>query len=136
MAKLRHVAIQVPDLAKAAEFYEKTLGLERVAEASTEIGDAVMLSDGTVNFTLLSFPGGQGGQLHGPDWAGLHHIGFVVDDEKAADEQIKQNGGRFFMKLPAGLPGVDAEAKYKDPFGIVFDISEHDWTLVKKPDTA
>jgi catechol 2,3-dioxygenase-like lactoylglutathione lyase family enzyme len=32
MAKLRHVAIQVPDLEKAASFYEKSLELTRVAK--------------------------------------------------------------------------------------------------------
>jgi catechol 2,3-dioxygenase-like lactoylglutathione lyase family enzyme len=130
--KLRHVAIQVPDLERAAKFYESTFGLERVASATAPIGDAVMLSDGTVNLTLLNFPNGQGGQLHGPDWAGLHHIGFVVDDEDVTAAKIEEGGGRFFMKLPAGYPGVDAESKYKDPFGVVFDISAHEWTLIKK----
>ena len=35
-------------------------------------------------------------------------------------------GGKFFFKLPA-LPGVDAETKFKDPNGVVFDVAEHDW---------
>ena len=35
-------------------------------------------------------------------------------------------GGQFFMKLPS-FPGVDAESKFKDPNGVVFDMSEHDW---------
>ena len=30
------------------------------------------------------------------------------------------------MRLPQ-YPGVDAEMKFKDLNGIVFDISEHDW---------
>jgi catechol 2,3-dioxygenase-like lactoylglutathione lyase family enzyme len=124
--------MQVPDLERAATFYESTFGMERVAEATSAIGDAVMLSDGTVNLTLLNFPNGQGGQLHGPDWAGLHHIGFVVDDEEATAARIEENGGRFFMRLPAGYPGVEVESKYKDPFGVVFDIASHPWTLVRK----
>jgi hypothetical protein len=28
-------------------------------------------------------------------------------------------------------PGVDAEMKYKDTNGIVFDVSEHDWRQSK-----
>ncbi len=131
-AKIRHIAMQVPDLEKAAAFYESTFGLERVAEAKSPIGDAVMLTDGTMNFTLLNFPEGKGGQLHGPDWAGYHHMGFVVEDENAIAEKIEANGGKFFMRLPNNYPGVDAEAKFKDPFGVVFDISEHPWTIVKK----
>ena len=131
MAKLRHIALQVPDLESAAKFYEETFGLERVAQAEAPIGDAVMLSDGVMNLTLLNFPEGQGGQINGPDWAGLHHFGFVVDDTDETARKIEDNGGKYFMKLPDHYPGVDAELKYKDPNGIVFDISEHDWTQAK-----
>lgn len=132
MAKLRHVAIQVPDLERAAAFYVESLGLERVAEATSPIGNAVMLSDGTVNITLLNFPDGKGGQLNGPDWAGLHHIGFVVDDEAETAAKVEAAGGSFFLRIPPIYPGVDAEAKFKDPFGVVFDVAEHPWTITRK----
>lgn len=128
MAKLRHIALQVPELEKAASFYEAAFDLKRVAEAESPIGNAIMLSDGVMNLTLLNFPDGKGGQLHGPDWAGLHHFGFVVDDKDETGRRIEAAGGKFFMQLPDGYPGVDAETKYKDPNGIVFDIAEHDWT--------
>ena len=132
MTKIRHIAVQVPDLEKAADFYEKAMGLERVAEAASPIGNAVMLTDGTVNLTLLNFPDGKGGQLHGPDWAGYHHIGFVVDDEEEMGKKITAAGGSLFMRIPDIYPGVDAEVKYKDPFGVVFDVSEHEWTVKRK----
>ncbi|HUT50538.1 MAG TPA: VOC family protein [Alphaproteobacteria bacterium] len=128
MAKLRHLALQVPDLESAARFYEQVFELTRVREAESPIGNAVMLSDGVVNLTLLHFPTGEGGQINGPDWAGLHHMGFVVDDAQATARRIDEAGGAFFMQLPEGYPGVDAETKYKDNHGIVFDIAEHDWT--------
>jgi len=132
MAKLRHIALQVPDLEKAAQFYESVFEFERVKEAESPIGNAVMLSDGVMNLTLLHFPDGRGGQVNGPDWAGIHHMGFVVDDLEATGTKIEQAGGAFFMKLPGDYPGVDAETKYKDNHGIVFDISDHDWTLAKE----
>jgi catechol 2,3-dioxygenase-like lactoylglutathione lyase family enzyme len=132
VAKLRHIAIQVPDLETAARFYENALELTRVAEAESPIGNAIMLSDGVVNLTLLAFPEGTKGAVNGPGWAGLHHFGFIVDDEQATAKKIEENGGRFFMKLPDSYPGVDAEAKFKDPLGIVFDIAEHDWKQVPK----
>src|SRR3978361_2290731 len=119
VAKLRHIAIQVPDLESAARFYENALELTRVAEAESPIGNAIMLSDGVVNLTLLAFPEGTKGAVNGPNWAGLHHFGFVVDDKQATAKKIEENGGRFFMKLPDSYPGVDAEAKFKDPLGIV-----------------
>jgi catechol 2,3-dioxygenase-like lactoylglutathione lyase family enzyme len=130
MAKLRHIALQVPDLEKAATFYEHVFELERVHEAEAPIGNAVMLSDGVMNLTLLHFPDGKGGQVNGPDWAGLHHMGFVVEDERAIGKKIEGAGGEFFMKLP-DYPGVDAEMKYRDNHGIVFDVSERGWHTVK-----
>ncbi len=130
MPKLRHIAMQTPDLEKTARFYETCFEFKRVHSAESPIGNAIMLSDGVMNLTLLHFPDGKGGQINGPDWAGLHHFGFVVDDAKATREKIEANGGKFFMKLPA-YPGVDVEEKFKDPNGVVFDVSEHDWHQTK-----
>ena len=130
MGKLRHVAIQVPDLEKAATFYEGVFDLKRVGQVESPIGNAISLSDGVVNLTLLHFPEGTKGGKGGPDWAGLHHIGFCVDDEKQADARIKKHGGEFFMQLEP-YPGVDAEKKYKDINGVVFDLSPHDWVQDK-----
>lgn len=127
MARLRHIAMQVPDVQAAAGFYERVFGLDRVRDVETAYGNAVMLSDGTVNLTLLEFPEGTEGGVNGPGWAGLHHFGFVVDDKDAAGRRVEEEGGSFFMQLPEGVPGIDAETKYKDPNGVVFDISDHDW---------
>ena len=130
MAKLRHIAMQVPDLEKAAAFYERSFGMTRVAKTNAPIGDAISLSDGVMNLTLLNFPEGAKGMINGPTWAGLHHFGFVVDNLDAAIEKVESEGGQFFMKLPP-FPGVDSETKYKDPNGVVFDMSQHDWPQAK-----
>ncbi len=126
MAKLRHVAMQVPDLETAAAFYERCFGMTRVNKASAPIGDAISLSDGIMNLTLLQFPEGAKGAINNPQWAGLHHFGFVVDDLDESMKKVESEGGKFFMKLPP-FPGVDAEKKLQDINGIVFDVSEHGW---------
>ena len=36
MAKLRHIAITVPDPAKAAEFYMKAFGMQKVGETKLD----------------------------------------------------------------------------------------------------
>ena len=131
MGKIRHIAIQVPDLQQAAAFYEGALELQRVSEVESPVGNAISLSDGTVNLTLLHFPEGTVGGKGGPEWSGLHHIGFVVDDADGTASKIKELGGAFFFQLPS-YPGVDAESKYKDPNGIVFDVAEHDWVQADK----
>ena len=97
MAKLRHIAIQVPDLEKAAAFYEGVFGLKRLKKVEAPIGDAISLTDGVMNLTLLHFPAGAQGSKGGPDWAGLHHFGFIVDSEDATGQEIKKHGGEFFM---------------------------------------
>jgi catechol 2,3-dioxygenase-like lactoylglutathione lyase family enzyme len=96
MAKLRHIAIQVPDLEKAAAFYEGVFGLKHLKKVEAPIGNAISLSDGVMNLTLLHFPEGAKGGKRGPDWAGLHHFGFVVENERATEERIKSYGGEFY----------------------------------------
>lgn len=128
MSKLRHIAMQVPNLEEAANFYESVFEMERVGEAESPVGNAISLSDGIMNLTLLCFPDGKGGMINSHDWAGLHHFGFVVKDKVATKRKIEKAGGEFFMELPE-YPGVDAETKFKDVNGVVFDVSEHNWRL-------
>ena len=127
MAKLRHVAIQVPDLEQAGRFYETVFDMELVCRGDTPFGNALMLSDGVVNLTLLQFPEGTKGMINGPDWAGMHHVGFVVDDAEATAQKIKDAGGSYYYTLEGDYEGLQAEEKYKDINGVVFDISEHGW---------
>ena len=127
MAKLRHVAIQVPDLEAAGQFYETVFGMERVCRGDTPFGNALMLSDGVMNLTLLNFPEGTRGLINGPDWAGMHHVGFVVDDAEETAKKIEQAGGSYYYTLDGDYEGIQAEEKYKDINGVVFDISEHGW---------
>ena len=121
------VSYSEADLEQAAQFYQNSFDLERVGRAESPIGNAIMLSDGIINLTLLNFPEGTIGGINGADWAGLHHLGFIVDDKQAAARKVEQNGGEFFMQIPDTYPGVDAETKYKDPNGVVFDLADHDW---------
>lgn len=60
----------MPDLKKAASFYEEAFGLERATVSSLSI----RLSDGIVNLTLLDFPTDAGDE-RGADYVGLHHRG-------------------------------------------------------------
>ena len=48
MAKLRHIAMQVPDPHKAAEFYMQVFGMKKVGETDWENARGVYLSDGVV----------------------------------------------------------------------------------------
>ena len=127
MAKLRHIAVTVTDLKKAAAFYEKTFELK--VHSANDV--AVSMSDGVFNLTLLKFPTDEmAGDERGKDFVGVHHFGFVVDDIEKTGKEIEKNGGRYH---PIDTNQMATETKYRDPDGIVFDITgpAHLWAGVK-----
>ncbi|HXV80818.1 MAG TPA: VOC family protein [Candidatus Binatia bacterium] len=125
--KLRHIAISVPDKERAAKFYAETFGFERVSESRV----ATRLSDGVMNITLLEFETEEdAGDERGKDFVGLHHFGIWVDDIDSMKERIEANGGKHHPG-PTGHTPANAEHKFRDPDGIVFDISTHGWDGAK-----
>jgi len=127
--QLRHVAISVPDKEKAARFYEEAFGLERVSESRV----ATRLTDGVMNLTLLQFQTQEdAGDERGKDFVGVHHFGFWVDDEAEAIADVESHGGKYHPgPTGAGAP-QNAEVKFRDPDGVVFDISTHGWDGAKR----
>lgn len=118
MAKLRHIAIAVPDIQATARFYEESFGMQRVRESNV----AVMLSDGVVSLAIID-------SVKNPNAAnrsGLHHMGFLVDDLAHAAEQVEQHGGTYFSQIKGVGEGPQSERKYRDPNGIDFDIVNAD----------
>src|SRR3954463_1415849 len=63
VAKLRHIAVVVQDLERAARFYESVFELKRVGEEHIDMGSAVYLSDGVINLALLKYKGERGSGL-------------------------------------------------------------------------
>jgi methylmalonyl-CoA/ethylmalonyl-CoA epimerase len=127
-AKLRHIAISVPDKEKAAKFYQETFGFERVSESRV----ATRLTDGVMNLTLLQFETeADAGDERGKEFVGVHHFGIWVDDIERVTRAIEANGGRNHLGPTAHVP-ENAEHKFRDPNGIVFDISTHGWDGAKR----
>lgn len=128
IGKLRHIAISVPDKEKAAKFYQETFGFERVSESRV----ATRLTDGVMNLTLLQFETeADAGDERGKDFVGLHHFGIWVDDIERVTRAIEANGGKNHLGPTAHVP-ENAEHKFRDPYGIVFDISTHGWDGAKR----
>ena len=128
MPRLRHFAIVVRDLEKSAKFYESVFDLKRVGREDIEIGSAIYLSDGVINLALLNFSGSKGNDIKGdPTKAiGANHFGFQVDDLADTQKRIEAAGGKFFFDLGDERHG-NFERKFKDPDGVVFDISQNGW---------
>ena len=128
MARLRHFAIVVRDLEKSAKFYEDVFELKRVGQETLDFAAAVYLSDGVINLALLNYFGERGSGLKdAKGFVGAHHFGFQVDDLAAAQERIEGAGGKFFFDLGKTKDDVNFERKFKDPDGVIFDISEKGW---------
>ena len=128
MAKLRHIAVVVKDLEAAARFYESVFDLKRVGEEHLEMGSGIYLSDGIINLALLKYKGETGSGLKDvSSFVGAHHFGFQVDDVDVARKRIEAAGGKFFFTLGKSKDEANFEMKFKDPDGVIFDISQKGW---------
>lgn len=127
MAKLRHIAITVPDPQKAAAFYMRVFGMKKVGKTDWVNARGVYLSDGTINLALLNYKTEQAaGEWRGRDFVGIHHFGFWVDDVAATRKAMEAAGARYWMGEPVEGGGF-YEVKYRDPDGVVVDITANGW---------
>ena len=121
--KLRHIALSVPDVAQAQKFFEEAFGMTKVGSAQR----GVYMSDGTINVALLG-RGGKAPEVSAPEpFYGLLHFGMWVDDLAQAEEQVKNAGAVHFQGRPPDTPNSYYEVKYRDPQGVVFDITASGW---------
>jgi methylmalonyl-CoA/ethylmalonyl-CoA epimerase len=128
MGKLRHIAFSVPDPWKTAEFYMKAFGLAKVGETDNPLARGVFLTDGVINIALLKFKSVEAAGEPGLDFVGLHHLGFWVEDADEACKAAEAAGARYMMgEVPDAGENSFYEVKYRDPDGIIFDISAHGW---------
>ena len=119
MAKIRHIALIVPDPEEAAKFFQAAFDLKRVGSARR----GVYLSDGVINLALL--------KQEGKEKVGLYHFGMWVDDLEEAEKKVKDAGGSYLEGRQTS-PNSYYEAKYKDPLGIVFDLTHTGWVGATK----
>jgi catechol 2,3-dioxygenase-like lactoylglutathione lyase family enzyme len=133
MAKLRHIALAVPDPDKAAKFYSETFGMQILEKTESPLAYGWYLSDGTICLALLKYSTDEAAGLdRGKDWVGTHHFGFWVDNVEEQQKIIEKHGGKFFMELPTEKDSLYYEAKFRDPDGVIFDISAGGWVGAKK----
>jgi predicted enzyme related to lactoylglutathione lyase len=128
MARLRHFAVCVGDLEKSAKFYREVFDLTEAGRETLEIGSAIYMTDGVINLALLNFSGTKGNDIKGDPTKsiGANHFGFQVDDLAETRKKIEAAGGSFFFDLGDERHG-NFERKFKDPDGVVFDISKNGW---------
>jgi lactoylglutathione lyase len=115
MAKLRHIALIVEDPEASARFFEQAFDMKRSGQARR----GIYMSDGTVNVALLK-------KEKEEEKVGIYHFGMWVDDLDAAEKKVLDAGGEYLAGRPTS-PKSFYEAKYRDPNGIVFDLTHTGW---------
>jgi lactoylglutathione lyase len=115
VAKLRHIALIVEDPESTAKFFEQAFDLKRAGTARR----GIYMSDGKVNVALLK-------RENEKEKIGIYHFGMWVDDLDAAEKKVVGAGGEYLAGRPTS-PNSFYEAKYRDPNGIVFDLTHSGW---------
>jgi methylmalonyl-CoA/ethylmalonyl-CoA epimerase len=132
IGKLNHVAIAVPDLAKASAVYSETLGAEVSAPAAQPDHGVTVVFITLPNTKIeLIEPLGSGSPIakfleRNPD-GGMHHICYEVADILAARDRLVADGARA---LGGGQPKTGAHGKPvlflhpKDFCGVLIELEQ------------
>ncbi len=132
MAKIRHIALTTENPGEVAEFYKAAFDLEEIRRSDN---GAVFLSDGYINLAILNWKTEKDADVgpDGPNYNGIHHLGFQVDDLDQACEQLNQVKGQQ-LNSREGLDAAMAtggaanfEMKWAGPNGVIIDISHTGW---------
>lgn len=136
MAKLRHIALSVPDPEKTADFYCEAFDMKRVGSTDSPLATGCYVSDGVITMALLKYKTDEwsgyveGEDERGKDFVGIHHFGYWVDDVAETEAKVTKAGGKYLMGRPD--PGQEDsttfyEIKYRDPNGIIVDLTHLGW---------
>ena len=114
-SKLRHIAIIVEDPEASAKFFEEAFDMKRAGTARR----GIYMSDGIFNVALLK-------KESEKEKLGLYHFGMWVDDLDSAEKKVVDAGGTYLAGRPTSANSF-YEAKYRDPNGVVFDLTHTGW---------
>ena len=111
MAKIRHIAYRAVDVDAMAKFFVDAMGMTMIQKRKN---NAIDLSDGSVNITVLPLAAGMGGK------AGIDHIGFSTDNDQEQFQRMEACGA-----IKAGAVNLGTayyEDKFKGPEDIIIDV--------------
>jgi catechol 2,3-dioxygenase-like lactoylglutathione lyase family enzyme len=132
MARIRHLALTTHDPEKVAAFYMAAFDMKEVSRSPN---GSRHLTDGYIDLAILNWKTEQDPDVgpNGPNYSGIHHIGFQVDDMQEASQKLEAAQGERINERP----GIDVrrrsatprnyEVKWSGPDGVVLDVSESGW---------
>ena len=88
MARIKHIALTTKNPDKVAAFYKEGLGLKEIRRSPS---GAVFLTDGYINLAILNWKTEKDADVgaNGPNYNGIHHFGFEVDDLDEACRRLE-----------------------------------------------
>ncbi|HWP22914.1 MAG TPA: VOC family protein [Candidatus Binatia bacterium] len=111
MAKIRHIAYRAEDVDAMAKFFVDALGMKLIQKRKN---NAIDLSDGSINITVLPLAAGMGGK------AGIDHIGFTAENDQEQFRKLEAAGATKAGAVNLGTAYY--EDKFKGPEGIIIDV--------------
>ena len=133
MAKIKHIALTTENPAAVAAFYQKAFDMQEIHRSPS---GAVFLTDGYINLAILNWKTEQDADVgaNGPNYNGIHHLGFQVDDLDQACDKLEESQGQE-LTTREGVERTVAptggrrnfEMKWAGPDGVVIDISQTGW---------
>ena len=133
MAKIKHIALTTENPAAVAAFYQKAFDMQEIQRSPS---GAVFLTDGYINLAILNWKTEQDADVgaNGPNYNGIHHLGFQVDDLDQACDKLEESQGQE-LTTRDGVERTVAptggrrnfEMKWAGPDGVVIDISQTGW---------
>ena len=137
MPRIKHIALTTKDPGKTADFYKEAFGLQEIRRAPN---GAVFLTDGYINLAILNWKTEKSADVgaNGPNYSGIHHFGFEVEDldeaagniERARGERLEEKAG-LDMEMAAG-GHRNFVMKWAGPDGGVIDISHTGWETTQR----
>lgn len=132
MARIKHIALTTQNPEKVAAFYKEAFGLQEIRRSPN---GAVFLTDGYINLAILNWKTEKDADVgaNGPNYSGIHHFGFQVENLDEASEKLEaaqarrltQKEGLDTMMAPGSHRNF--EMKWAGPDGVVLDISHTGW---------
>ena len=132
MARIKHIALTTQNPDKVAAFYKDALGLTEIRRRPS---GAVFLTDGYINLAILNWKTEKDADVgaNGPNYNGIHHFGFEVDDLDQACQKMEEAQATPLTRKRgldvAMAPGArrNFEMKCSGPDQVVIDISHTGW---------
>ncbi len=114
---LGHLALDVSDMKRSADFYTQVLGFQQLFELKDDKGNPWInyFKVGPGQFIELFYPRGE--EPADPKArVGFSHMCFVVDDIKRTEAEILKQGGTLDRPIKLGADG-NYQAWVRDPDG-------------------